>query len=122
MIKKKDKNQVRQKRHGRIRNKISGTPECPRMNVYRSTSNIYVQFIDDVNGVTIASASTMDKDIASLAKGKTKVEASKIVGEQAAKKAMDKGIKAVVFDRGGYLYTGRVAAVAEGAREAGLEF
>lgn len=122
MIKKKDKNQIRQKRHGRIRNKISGTPECPRMNVYRSTSNIYVQFIDDVNGVTLASASTMDKDIASKIKGKTKVEASKIVGGEAAKRAIKKGIKAVVFDRGGYLYTGRVAAVADGAREAGLEF
>ena len=122
MIKKKDKNQIRQKRHDRIRNKISGTPECPRMNVYRSTSNIYVQFIDDVNGVTLASASTMDKDIASKIKGKTKVEASKIVGGEAAKKAIKKGIKAVVFDRGGYLYTGRVAAVADGAREAGLEF
>ena len=122
MIKKKDKNQIRQKRHGRIRNKISGTPECPRMNVYRSTSNIYVQFIEDVNGVTLASASTMDKDIASKVKGKTMVEASKIVGGEAAKRAIKKGIKAVVFDRGGYLYTGRVAAVADGAREAGLEF
>ena len=122
MIKKKDRNQIRQKRHGRIRNKISGTPECPRMNVYRSTNNIYVQFIDDVNGVTIASASTMEKEIAAKTAGKTKTEASKIVGEEAAKRAADKGIKAVVFDRGGYLYTGRVAAVAEGARSAGLEF
>ena len=122
MVNKADKNLARLRRHRRVRGKISGTAEVPRMNVFRSRSNIYVQFIDDVNGVTIASASTMDKDIASLAKGKTKVEASKIVGVEAAKKAMDKGIKAVVFDRGGYLYTGRVAAVAEGAREAGLEF
>ena len=122
MINKKDKNEIRQKRHGRIRNKISGTPECPRMNVYRSTNNIYVQFIDDTQGVTIASASTMDKEIAGKAAEMTKKEASKLVGEIAAKRAMAKGIEAVVFDRGGYLYTGRVAAVADGAREAGLKF
>ena len=122
MIIKKDKNAIRQKRHGRIRNKISGTPECPRMNVFRSLSNIYVQFIDDTKGVTLASASTMDKDIAAQAAEMTKVDAAKLVGKEAAKRAMAKGIEAVVFDRGGYLYTGRVAAVAEGAREAGLKF
>ena len=122
MIKRKDKNEVRQKRHGRIRNKISGTPECPRMNVYRSISNIYVQFIDDTKGVTLASASTMEKEIAGKIKDMSKVEASKVVGEEAAKRALKAGIKDVVFDRGGYLYTGRVAALAEGAREAGLNF
>lgn len=122
MIKKVDKNEVRQKRHGRIRNKISGTPECPRMNVYRSTNNIYVQFIDDTKGVTLASASTMEKDLAAKVKDLSKVEAAKLVGGEAAKRALKAGVKVVVFDRGGYLYTGRVAALAEGAREAGLEF
>ena len=122
MIKKVDKNEVRQKRHGRIRNKISGTPECPRMNVYRSTNNIYVQFIDDTKGITLASASTMEKDLAAKVKDLSKVEAAKLVGGEAAKRALKAGVKVVVFDRGGYLYTGRVAALAEGAREAGLEF
>ena len=122
MIRKKDKNKIRLKRHGRIRNKISGTPECPRMDVYRSLNHIYVQFIDDTKGVTLASASTLDGDVKAKIADKTKMEASKIVGEVAAKRAMDKGIEAVVFDRGGYLYTGRVAQVAEGARAAGLKF
>lgn len=122
MITKKDKNKIRLKRHGRIRNKISGTPECPRMDVYRSLNHIYVQFIDDTKGVTLASASTLDGDVKAKIADKTKMEASKIVGEVAAKRAMDKGIEAVVFDRGGYLYTGRVAQVAEGARAAGLKF
>ena len=122
MITKKDKNKIRLKRHGRIRNRISGTPECPRMDVYRSLNHIYVQFIDDTKGVTLASASTLDGDVKAKIADKTKMEASKIVGEVAAKRAMDKGIEAVVFDRGGYLYTGRVAQVAEGARAAGLKF
>ena len=122
MITKKDKNKIRLKRHGRIRNKISGTPECPRMDVYRSLNHIYVQFIDDTKGVTLASASTLDGDVKAKIADKTKMEASKIVGEVAAKRAMYKGIEAVVFDRGGYLYTGRVAQVAEGARAAGLKF
>ncbi len=122
MITKKDKNEVRKKRHQRIRNKINGTPECPRMNVFRSLNHIYVQFIDDVNGVTLASASTLDKDLKTKMQGTAKKEAAKLVGEAAAKKAMKKGVSKVVFDRGGYLYTGRVAQVAEGARAAGLKF
>ena len=122
MITKKDKNEIRQKRHQRIRNRISGTPECPRMNVFRSLHHIYVQFIDDVNGVTLASASTLDADLKKKVEGKAKKEAAKMVGEAAAKKAMKKGVSQVVFDRGGYLYTGRIAQVAEGARAAGLKF
>lgn len=121
MIKKVDKNQVRQGRHQRIRNKVSGTPERPRMNIYRSLNNIYVQIIDDVAGNTLVAASTLDKDLASALEGKSKKEAAKLIGETAAKKAMDKGIKEVVFDRGGYLYTGRVQEVADGARQAGLK-
>ena len=92
------------------------------MNVFRSLNHIYVQFIDDVNGVTLASSSTMDADLKKQVEGKAKKEAAKMVGEAAAKKVMAKGIQAVVFDRGGYLYTGRVAQVADGARAAGLKF
>ena len=120
MINKIDKNAVRQKRHQRIRNKISGTASRPRMAVYRSLSNIYVQIIDDSIGHTLAAASTMDKDLAASLEGKTKTEAAKIVGEKAAKLALAKGINEAVFDRGGYIYHGRVEALAEGAREAGL--
>lgn len=118
MITKPDKNKVRQKRHQRVRAKISGTAECPRLNVYRSNKNIYAQVIDDVAGVTLASASTLDKEIS----GGTKTEAATQVGALVAKRANDKGIKKVVFDRGGYLYHGRVQALAEAARENGLEF
>ena len=118
MITKPDKNKTRQKRHARVRNKISGTAECPRLNVFRSNKNIYAQLIDDVAGVTLASASTVDKDIS----GENKTEDAKAVGASIAKKANEKGIKEVVFDRGGYLYHGRVAALAEAARENGLEF
>ncbi|PWL47947.1 MAG: 50S ribosomal protein L18 [Clostridiales bacterium] len=121
MINKIDKNAVRQKRHQRIRNKISGTASRPRMAVYRSLSNIYVQIIDDSIGHTLAAASTMDKDLAASLEGKTKTEAAKIVGEKAAKLALAKGINEAVFDRGGYIYHGRVEALAEGAREAGLK-
>lgn len=121
MINKKDRNAVRKKRHQRIRNKISGTAQRPRMNVYRSLNNIYVQFIDDVAGNTLASASTLDKELKSQLSEKTKKDAAKLVGELAAKRATKAGITEVVFDRGGYLYTGRVAQVAEGAREAGLK-
>ena len=119
MINKIDKNAVRQKRHQRIRNKISGTASRPRMAVYRSLSNIYVQIIDDSIGHTLAAASTMDKDLAASLEGETKTEAAKIVGEKAAKLALAKGINEAVFDRGGYIYHGRVEALAEGAREAG---
>ncbi len=122
MITRIDKNAVRQRRHARVRKTLSGTPECPRLNVYRSTKNIYVQFIDDVNGVTLASASTLESAVKGEIAGKTKTEAAKIVGKIAAERAKQKGIETVVFDRGGYNYTGRVQALADGAREAGLTF
>jgi len=122
MISKINKNAVRQKRHIRVRGKISGTAERPRLSVYRSTNEIYVQVIDDVQGVTLAACSTIEKNVASKVAKVSKTEAAKIVGQEIAKRAIDKGVKEVVFDRGGYLYTGRVAALAEGAREAGLVF
>ena len=119
MIKKFDKNAQRVKRHVRVRGKVSGTPERPRLNVFRSNANIYAQIIDDVNGVTLASASTLDKEF----EGATgNCEAAKKVGMLVAERAKEKGISVVVFDRGGYVYHGRVAALAEGAREGGLEF
>jgi len=116
---KEDKNKARQKRHLRVRNHISGTAERPRLNVFRSLSNIYAQVIDDVNGVTLVSASTKDKDFNNYGGN---IEAAKAVGEAVAKRALEKGIIEVVFDRGGYVYHGRVAALAEAAREAGLKF
>lgn len=122
MISKLDKNADRVKRHARVRAKISGTPEMPRLSVYRSLNHIYAQVIDDVAGNTLVAASTVEKDIAKLVKGKTKNEAAKIVGAEVAKKALAKGIEKVVFDRGGYIYTGRVSSLADGAREAGLKF
>ena len=127
MITKIDKNAVRQKRHARVRKNVTGTAEMPRMNVYRSLNHIYVQVIDDragdaKGGVTIASASTMDKAVQEKIAGMSKTEAAKVVGAVAAERAMAKGVETVVFDRGGYLYTGRVQAVADGAREAGLKF
>lgn len=122
MITKIDKNAVRQRRHARVRKQVSGTAETPRLNVYRSLNHIYVQVIDDVKGVTIASASTMEKAIREQLAGKTKTEAAKLVGVTAGERAKEKGIETVVFDRGGYLYHGRVAELAEGAREGGLEF
>ena len=119
MVKRIDKNAMRLKRHIRVRGKISGTPECPRLNVYRSNANIYAQIIDDVNGVTLVSANTLEKDF----EGATgNAEAAKKVGTVLAERAKAKGIEQVVFDRGGYIYHGRVAALAEGAREAGLKF
>ncbi|MDP3388017.1 MAG: 50S ribosomal protein L18 [Eubacteriales bacterium] len=122
MIKKIDRNKNRQKRHYKMRNKIQGTPERPRLNVFRSSSNIFVQVIDDTKGVTIAAASTLDNDIKEKVSGLNKTEAAKIVGQEIAKKSIDKGIEAVVFDRGGYLYHGRVKSLADGARESGLKF
>lgn len=122
MIKKIDKNQERLRRHTRVRKKISGTAETPRLSVYRSLNHIYVQVIDDVKGVTLCSASTMEKEVKGAIKDMTKTEAAKLVGKKVAERALAKGVKAVVFDRGGYLYTGRVQAVADGAREAGLNF
>ena len=122
MIKIVNKNEDRKIRAKRVRAKISGTTERPRLNVFRSLSNIYAQVIDDTKGITLASASTMDKNIAKSIEGKTKQEAAFIVGQAIAKNAMSKGVKQVVFDRAGYQFTGRVKALADGARDAGLEF
>ena len=119
MIKKQNSNVARLRRHQRVRKNISGTAEKPRLNVFRSLNHIYAQIIDDTKGMTLVSASSMDKDF--QGKGGN-VEAAKIVGKMVAQKALEKGIKTVVFDRGGYIYHGRVAALAEGAREGGLEF
>lgn len=122
MIKKINKNEDRKMRAERVRAKISGTTERPRLNVFRSLNNIYAQVIDDTKGITLAQTSTMDKTIVKSIEGKTKQEAAFIVGQAVAKNAMKKGIKTVVFDRAGYQYTGRVKALADGARDAGLEF
>ena len=122
MFKKEDKNQLRKAKHNRTRYTLSGTAERPRLNVYRSTTNIYAQVINDVNGTTLCAASSLDKALASKLEGKNKKEQAYIVGEAVAEKALKAGIKAVVFDRGGYIYTGRVQKLAEGARSAGLEF
>ena len=122
MINKIDKNAERVKRHNRIRNKISGTAEKPRFNVYRSEKHIYVQIINDVNGTTLAAASDVEKDIREAVKDMTKSQAANYVGKIAGERAIAKGINEVVFDRGGYLYIGRVAQVADGARAAGLKF
>ncbi len=122
MISKIDKNAVRQRRHARVRKHVAGTAETPRLNVYRSLNHIYVQIIDDTKGVTLVSASTMEKAVKAQIGEMTKTEAAKVVGKTAGERALEKGIKAVVFDRGGYLYTGRVKAIADGAREAGLDF
>lgn len=119
MLLKEDKNKNRQKRHLRVRKHISGTAEKPRLNVFRSLSNIYAQVIDDAKGVTLVAASSKDKDFSGCGGN---VEAAKKVGEAIAKRALEKGIGEVVFDRGGYIYHGRVAALAEAAREAGLKF
>ena len=119
MITKPDSNKARLKRHARVRSKISGTPECPRLDVFRSAKHIYVQIIDDVSGVTLASASTLEKDFGEYGGNK---EAAKKVGETIAKRALEKGIETVVFDRGGYISHGRVKELAEGAREGGLKF
>lgn len=122
MIQKKDKNALRKVRHDRVRKMIAGTPERPRLNVYRSLNHIYVQLIDDVAGHTVASASSMEAALKAKADELNKVGMAKEVGKLLAQRAAEKGYKTVVFDRGGYVYTGRVAAIAEGAREGGLEF
>lgn len=119
MITKADKNATRRKRHGRVRAKLSGTEARPRLNVFRSNKHIYAQLIDDVKGVTLASASTLDKEV--NVEGKN-LEAAKMIGALIAQRAVEKGYKSVVFDRGGYLYHGRVQALADAARENGLEF
>ena len=122
MIKSQEKKVKTQKRHRTIRVKLSGTTERPRLAVHRSSKHIYAQLIDDVKGVTIASASSVDKDLKEKLVHGGNIEAAKIVGEAVAKKALKAGVKAIVFDRGGFLYHGRVAALADAAREAGLEF
>jgi len=119
MIKRVDSNKARLKRHKRVRAKISGTPECPRLNVFRSSKHIYAQIIDDVNGVTLASASSLSKEFDGNGGN---AEGARKVGAMIAKNAAEKGITNVVFDRGGYLYHGRVKELAEGARENGLNF
>lgn len=118
MVKKIDSNAQRLKRHKRVRAKITGTPVRPRLNVFRSLSNIYAQIIDDTTGTTLVSASSLDKDI----EGGGNKEAARKVGKALAERAKAKGIASVVFDRGGYIYHGRVKELAEGAREGGLEF
>lgn len=120
MFKKQDRKQARVRRHLRVRKKVFGTTEIPRLAVYRSEKNIYAQIIDDVNGLTLVCASSLDKDFTGKA-GSNK-EAAKLVGQLVAKKAAEKGINKVVFDRGGYVYHGRVQELADGAREAGLDF
>lgn len=119
MVNKPDSNKARLRRHERVRGKISGTPECPRLCVFRSSKHIYAQVIDDVNGVTLASASTLSKEFTGYGGNKA---AAREVGKMIAAAAIAKGIKDVVFDRGGFVYHGRVAELAEGAREGGLNF
>ncbi|ACL75152.1 50S ribosomal protein L18 [Ruminiclostridium cellulolyticum] len=122
MINKTNRNKIRLRKHLRVRKKITGTAERPRMNVFRSLNNIYVQIIDDTTGNTLVSASTLDAALkGKVAKGGNK-EAAKEVGKLVASKAIDKGIKKVVFDRGGYIYHGRIKELADAAREAGLDF
>ena len=118
----KSRNAARLRRHVRVRKKVFGTPDRPRLNVYRSIYEIYVQVIDEHSGTTLASASTVDSLMRDIVKGKPKLEQARLVGEEIAKRALDKGIKSVVMDRGGYFYTGRVKALAEGARKGGLDF
>jgi large subunit ribosomal protein L18 len=116
------KREARERRHRRVRGRVEGSPERPRLNVFRSLDNIYAQVIDDTAGRTLVSASTIDKGVVAQIEGKNKVESAKIVGRVLAERAKEAGIAKVVFDRGGYQYHGRVAALAEGAREGGLEF
>lgn len=122
MIKKINKNELRLRKHLRVRKKIAGTNERPRLNVFRSNKNMYAQIIDDAKGVTLVSASTLDKDLRDQVENGGGKAAAKMVGEAIAKKALAAGIEDVVFDRGGYIYTGRVKELADGAREAGLKF
>ena len=122
MIKKEDKNATRIVRHIRVRKTLAGTADRPRLTVYRSLNEIYAQVIDDVKGVTLVSASTKEKALAGDLEGKTKTEQAKVIGELISKRAIEKGINTVVFDRSGYVYTGRIAALADAARNAGLKF
>lgn len=120
MIKKVNRNFNRKKRHERVRRKITGTPSKPRLNVYRSGKHMYAQIIDDISAITLTSASTLDKSFNLTST--SNIEAAKFVGEEIAKKALEKGIEEVKFDRGGFLYHGRIKELAEAAREAGLKF
>ena len=122
MLKKADKNAKRLQRHKRVRRKVFGTPQRPRLCVFRSSNNIYAQIIDDTNRVTLVAASSLDEAVKGAVNHKGNKEAAKMVGEMVAKKAVEKGITEVVFDRGGYIYHGRIKELAEGAREAGLKF
>ena len=122
MVKKTARHEVRENKHRRIRSRLSGTPEKPRLSVFRSNNHMYAQVIDDVAGNTIVSASTVQADVKKDLTKTNNVEAAQKLGEIIAKKALDNGIKTVVFDRGGYIYQGKVKALAEAAREAGLEF
>jgi len=122
MIKKPSRSVARVKRHLRIRNRIKGTESVPRLAVFRSNLHIYAQVIDDTKGVTLVAASTVEKSVSGVLKSTSNKEAATAVGKAVAKKALDAGIKAVVFDRGGYIYHGKVQALAEAAREAGLQF
>ena len=122
MFKKESRTEIREKKHMKIRNRFSGTPERPRMAVFRSNNHMYVQIIDDAAGNTLVAASTLDKDVKSEVEHTNTVEAAAYLGKVIAKKALDKGINTVVFDRGGFIYQGKIQALAEAAREAGLEF
>ena len=122
MLKKADKNAIRLQRHKRVRRKVSGTTQRPRLCVFRSSNNIYAQLIDDANRVTLTAASSLDAEVKGAVNHGGNKEAAKMVGEMIAKRAIEKGITEVVFDRGGYLYHGRVQVLAEAAREAGLKF
>jgi large subunit ribosomal protein L18 len=118
----KNRSLARKRRHKRVRKFVSGTPEKPRLNVFRSLSEIYAQVIDDEAGITLASASSIDKALRKKMEGKTKIDRAKLVGQIVAERAIKQGVTKVVFDRGGYKYIGRVKALAEAARESGLEF
>ncbi len=122
MFKKESRTEIREKKHMKIRNRFSGTPERPRMAVFRSNNHMYVQIIDDLAGNTLVAASTLDKDVKAELEHTNTVEAAAYLGKVIAKKALDKGIKTVVFDRGGFIYQGKIQALAEAAREAGLDF
>ena len=122
MVRKPNKNEIRLRKHVRVRKKVEGTPEQPRLNVFRSLKHIYAQIIDDSTGSTLVSASTLDEALKGKVEAGGNKNAAREVGKLVAQKAADKGIKQVVFDRGGYIYHGRVKELAEGAREAGLEF
>ncbi|UNC90951.1 50S ribosomal protein L18 [Candidatus Contubernalis alkaliaceticus] len=122
MFRKESRNLLRKKRHMRIRSKISGTADQPRLNVFRSSSQIYAQIIDDLSGTTVVSASSLDHELAGKLEGLDKKGKAKKVGELLAQRALDKGVQTVIFDRGGYRYHGRVKSLADGAREVGLKF